>query len=99
MTMQTIGAARPMSDRQADWTAYDETERVKVARFSSVSTVAGVLADVREAWRRASGRFGRPLVQVRAVLPLADEDRLLAGVAAMATPGATARVAGRIPFR
>src|SRR5215207_8127761 len=82
-----------------EWTAYDETERIKVVRFKSVSTVVDVLADLGRAWRRAVARYERPLVQVRAALPLPDEDRLLAAVSGAAPPGARAWVAGRIPFR
>jgi len=83
----------------SDWHCYDDTERIKVVRFQSVGTVGEAIEDLRHAWSIAVMRYTHPLVQVRVILRLTDQEHLLASVAGLAVQGASAWVAGRIPFR
>ena len=83
----------------SDWRCYDDTERIIVVRFQSVGTVGDVIDDLRHAWSIAVMRYTHPLAQVRVILPLTDQEHLLASVAGLAVQGASAWVARRIPFR
>ncbi|MEN9327509.1 MAG: hypothetical protein RI947_317 [Candidatus Parcubacteria bacterium] len=88
--------------RFPEYSFYPETQRVKLARFDSVSSPIGAAEDAWGAWEAGKDTYATPLVQVRAVLPLADQDELAARVQelqdAAAAEGAHARIAGRIPL-
>lgn len=59
------------------WSFYDNTQRVKSVLFTEPSTVQASVTEAVRIWDVGKDFYPTPLVQVRAILPLAQEQPLL----------------------
>lgn len=82
---------------------YPETQRVKLVRFDELSSPLSTVEDAWNTWETAKDEYPSPLIQVRTVIPLDDQEELISRMEeiqlAAADEGANARIAGRIPLR
>lgn len=94
---QQIGelSTKPYSSERA----YPETHRVKKVLFSQEISATHAMTELERSCRWAGHLYQDPLVQVRFILPLSEEEQLLDTATAFHAFGNTARVNGRIPFQ
>ena len=59
------------------WSFYDNTQRVKSVLFTEPSMVEASVTEAVRIWDVGQNFYPTPLVQVRAILPLAQEQLLL----------------------
>lgn len=94
-----------IKEAHSEWSFQDVTQRLKSVHFSETSHPSEVMQETENLWETATQIYSTPLVQVRAVLAQEAEVNLLGGVDRLtemvSASGfeASARVAGRIPFR
>ena len=86
-----------------DLTTQETTQRLKSVRLNSLTQPIQITDRSVQIWEQAQQMFDHPLVQVRGIIPVAEEDTLLDYAEELngevQEQNAEACVAGRIPFR
>ncbi len=105
--VQTVDRTQETSRREIPWdmSVQESTQRVKSVRFGDISTADEIAERGFQIWQESQHlpRFQHPLTQVRAIMPIAEEDKLLDYADQINTEttrlNAQTAVVGRIPFR